>query len=181
MADESLRELLRRADAGPPVWVSGAADVTASVRRRRVAQRRLRVTASVVAAILVASLAAIMLPSREPERDLLTIVEPGETVRLQREVASLRADARVHALTADALALKHRARQVTARAQEDPLAEVRFQRDRAAMTLVYEAERFSRDAHQNERAITQFRKVIDLFPGSRWADVARQRLREIQS
>ncbi len=49
------------------------------------------------------------------------------------------------------------------------------------MTLVYEANRFSQNAVQTERAIAQYRKVIELFPTSTWADVARQRLRDMQS
>jgi hypothetical protein len=177
--DDSLRQLLKRADSTPSV--PDSARLATSVRRRRVAQQRTRLGASAVAVFLAAAL-GVMLSSRRPQ-PVATNIALERTAVLQAELAALRADGGLHVLTAQALSLKDRARRAKARAdaQEDPLVQIRFQRDRAAMTLIYEADRFSREASLNDQSIAQYRKVIELFPSSSWADVARQRLRERQS
>ncbi|HEX8521717.1 MAG TPA: hypothetical protein VF669_05620 [Tepidisphaeraceae bacterium] len=177
MRDDALKQLLQAADTTH----AGGNDPRAlalAVKRRRNQQREVRVIASAASVVvLLVSLALI-------------ISKPGNRVAVQAEphpapkgddLASLRVDARVHELTAQRLAQARRAQQATARvkAQQDPVAQVKFERDRAAMTLVYEADRFSREPMLASRAAEQYRTVIKLFPASTWADVARQRLRDL--
>ena len=53
-------------------------------------------------------------------------------------------------------------------------------RDRAALILVYEADR-ARDANHSDRALAAYERTIKLFPTTYWADVARQRLKEMST
>jgi hypothetical protein len=171
---ESLKQLLQQADTAPSV--SDPTELAHRVRRRRMTQLRRRRTMLTAAMVLLVTSVVVLWPKRNVTN--VAIVESAGP-----SAASLEIDARVHALTADALLISERARRATAHAeaQPDPIAQVHFQRDRAAMTLVYEADRFVAQPHQTDLAIAQYRKVIQLFPDSSWADVARQRLRDIPS
>ena len=46
--------------------------------------------------------------------------------------------------------------------------------------MVYDADRQVKENHSTD-AIALYRRAIELFPQSHWADVARQRLKEIQA
>jgi len=63
----------------------------------------------------------------------------------------------------------------------DPLQEIQKQVDKTAFILVYQANRMYRELDQKDSAIQAYNRVIELFPQSRWAEVARQRLSEIKN
>jgi outer membrane protein assembly factor BamD (BamD/ComL family) len=63
----------------------------------------------------------------------------------------------------------------------DPMEEIKRQADKAAFTLVYQADRFYRELNQTDSAVESYEQVIRLFPESRWADEARKRLAEIRT
>lgn len=66
-----------------------------------------------------------------------------------------------------------------ASAMENPVSsDLREQRDRAALVLVYEADRAVREK-RSDYALAAYRRTIELFPTSYWADVARRRLKEM--
>jgi len=58
--------------------------------------------------------------------------------------------------------------------------DVQLQRDRAALILVYDADRSFRENRPAD-AIAAYRRTIELFPQTHWAEIARQRLREMQT
>jgi tetratricopeptide (TPR) repeat protein len=62
----------------------------------------------------------------------------------------------------------------------DPLEEIQKQVDKTAFILVYQANRMYRELDRKDSAIRAYNRVIELFPQSRWAEVARQRISEIQ-
>ena len=62
----------------------------------------------------------------------------------------------------------------------DPLEEIQKQVDKTAFILVYQANRMYHELDQKEAAIQAYNRVIELFPQSRWAEEARQRLLEIK-
>src|SRR5690348_15791146 len=114
---ESLRQLLRTADRMPSL--SDASELAASVRRRRIDQRRRRrIMFSAAVIVLVISVTLVAWPKRV-NRDVVNVapVPPSGP-----SLASLQIDARVHALTAEALLSSERARhaQRYADAQPDP-------------------------------------------------------------
>ena len=59
--------------------------------------------------------------------------------------------------------------------------EIRKQVDKTAFILVYQANRMYSELDQKDSAIQEYNRVIELFPQSRWAEVARQRISEIQN
>jgi TolA-binding protein len=63
----------------------------------------------------------------------------------------------------------------------DPLEEIRKQVDKTAFILVYQANRMYHELDQKDSAIQAYNRVIELFPQSRGAEVARQRLSEIKN
>jgi tetratricopeptide (TPR) repeat protein len=63
----------------------------------------------------------------------------------------------------------------------DPIEEMQKQVDKAAFTLVYQADRLYRELNQTGSAVEAYNRVIRLFPENRWAKVARQRLAEIKN
>ena len=63
----------------------------------------------------------------------------------------------------------------------DPLEETRRQIDKTAFILVYQANRMYTELNQKSSAVQAYNRVIELFPQTKWAEVARQRLSEIQN
>jgi TolA-binding protein len=62
----------------------------------------------------------------------------------------------------------------------DPLEEIQKQVDKTAFILVYHADRLYRELNRTDSAVETYNRVIELFPKNRWAQVARQRLSEIE-
>jgi outer membrane protein assembly factor BamD (BamD/ComL family) len=62
----------------------------------------------------------------------------------------------------------------------DPLEEIQKQVDKTAFILVYQADRLYRELNRTDSAVETYNRVIELFPKNRWAQVARQRLSEIE-
>jgi hypothetical protein len=184
MTDE-LQHLLRRADtsAPPPAFETASpAGLAAKVHKRFVRRRAVRTTALALATI--ALVAAAMIPSvRKPHSPIVAgptapTLSPAE---LNQRTASLSLEADLHTLTAAKLAApKPSARKATLLTLHDPSSDMQLQRDRAALILVYEANQHVREKRPAD-AIATYRRTVELFPQSRWADVARQKLKEIES
>jgi hypothetical protein len=62
----------------------------------------------------------------------------------------------------------------------DPLEQMQRQADKTAFILVYQANRMYDELDQKDSAIQTYNRVIELFPQSKWAEVARERLLRIQ-
>jgi outer membrane protein assembly factor BamD (BamD/ComL family) len=52
--------------------------------------------------------------------------------------------------------------------------------DKTAFILVYQADKLYKELNRTESAVRAYKEVIQLFPKNRWADVARERLLEIE-
>ncbi len=63
----------------------------------------------------------------------------------------------------------------------DPLDEMQEQVDKTAFILVYQADRLYRELNQTDSAVEAYNRVIRLFPKNQWAQVARERLEEIEN
>jgi hypothetical protein len=193
---DRLSQLLRDADppAGPvrgnPADV--AAEVVAGVRRRAALRQRRRIIAgSAVGAAIVVILLLLTAwqPTRELGRPLIAVAPaPADPAQPQTRVA-----APLGALSPQTAALLHErtVEHLTARSNarprrrgvldDDPLAGAspREQRDRAALILVYDADEQLRASRPGD-AVAMYRRAIELFPRSPWANVARQRLKQIE-
>jgi hypothetical protein len=180
--NDPLLQLLHQADASfsPP---RAAPDITAIVRRRL---RRRRVQSASIAAVSAAAVVLIGISlvrsgAAPPPRVVKSGSSRGAPVSLDSALAALNVDVRLHELTAERL-LQLRA---SARAAQPAVADtlqldLRQQRDRAALILVYEGDEQARQ-RQPAQAIARYRRTIALFPNTHWAAVARQRLKEIST
>jgi vacuolar-type H+-ATPase subunit I/STV1 len=62
----------------------------------------------------------------------------------------------------------------------DPRKEIEREVDEAAFVLVYQADKLYKELNQTDSAVQAYKDVIQLFPTNQWADVARERLSQIE-
>jgi hypothetical protein len=169
---DRLKQLLRAADAASPT-PAGPTDLDARVLHRR-ARERLRRPALATAIVLIVA-SAWLIPWFRP-RHLPPTAQIDSGV-IREQLAALQIEAQLHEQTADALI-------AVLRAAPPPLApgpsEAQLARDRAALILVYDADRSIR-ANRPEDAVAGYRRAIELFPNTPAADVARERLKQMQT
>jgi len=180
MQHDELVNLLRAADVAPSP--RGEDFIDAVIRRRR-RRRAMRLTAGSTALLLALSLAAALIFTRaDQSRPQLAAVHapPAEPV-----TTALARESSLHELTIQKLAAMQRVRQrvtdADARASRpDARQAMARQREQAAMTLVQQAMRMSSDSARSAQAEANLRLVIDLFPDTTAADVARRRMQKSQ-
>ena len=182
MNEEQFRQLLANADetAGEPAF----GGVTAVGIRQRVRRRRVvRIAVPTTIAALVAVAAAVGMlwtPAERPSSPPQRIASLEEQVRqLQaRTEATLK-------LVQEVLEQDRHQRRLTALETElsripDPRREIDRQVDQTAFILVYQADKLYKELNQTESAVAAYKEVIQLFPTNHWADVARERLSQIE-
>jgi tetratricopeptide (TPR) repeat protein len=183
VTEERIKELLRDADraAGPPSFGRFTADGI----QRRIRQRRL-VWAGVPAAAAAVLLAAFALwrittqgpdPVPQQQQQIASLEEQvkqlqaqtDSTLRLVQEVlAKDRQNQRLAALEAELARIP------------DPMVELAKQTDKTAFILLRQAEQLYYELNQTESAVEAYKQIIQRFPQNQWADVARERLTEIE-
>lgn len=191
MTHDNLGQLLARADATagsvPPPAQELAQRVRIASRRRQARRRASVAAASALAAILV--IAAILRPPQPPRtNDATNLPVPMKDRPIQdsRDLAAELAAVRAQAAASEACVaamLKSEARgrklaSATPRAL-DPLDRIRAEQDRGAMALVRQADRQYRELDRKASAAAGYGRVVELFPRTHWAAVARQRLADI--
>jgi len=198
---DSLDGLLREADAAappPPVPQPGLAE---RVRRRRQAHVRRQLAAAVVAlpaAALALSLALPPARKTPPNGDVaqLNATEPANRRRvptratddpqaLTAEVLRLKSEAAIRLSVVEGLQKRHARREIEARVAElesRGLApdSAGLERDKAALTLIDHGDRLRKDFQAVDEALAAYRRAIELFPDTRWAAVAKQRIDSLQ-
>jgi tetratricopeptide (TPR) repeat protein len=183
MTEEKIKNILQEADrtAGDvsPVKVN-----ISDIRRRagRKNMINLVVPLSTAALLMVAlSILAFMLRTTEPTQ------EQQKVALLEAQIKQLQArtDAAFNFIHQVLEEEQRQSRLDELQAQlasiPDPLEEVRQQVDKTAFILVYQADRLYKELNQTESAVENYNRVIELFPENRWAQVARQRLEEIEN
>jgi len=180
MTEDKIKNLLYEADqtAGGPVPLSSnlAAAVRRRASRRQTANLALRVAAAAVILFAIGIWSFNVKKTRDRQRIVALEMQIKElktqtdaTLNLIREVLDEeRKQRRLNELQAQLASYS------------DPLEEIQKQADKTAFFLVYQANRMYRELDQKDSAIKAYKRVIELFPQSRWAEVARQRLSEIQ-
>jgi tetratricopeptide (TPR) repeat protein len=182
VSDEQIRSLLQRADqtAGAPSFGPVSA---AGIRTRAHRTRLIRIAAPVAAAAaLLIATAVVTLrirpqPSPPQTQQIASLQEKIEqlqtqtdaTLRLVQEVVERdRQERRVAALEAELASIP------------DPMQEIDRHVDETAFVLLYQADKLYKELNRTESAVAAYKEVIQLFPKNRWADVARERLSEIE-
>jgi TolA-binding protein len=183
MTEDKIKNLLQEADrmAGLPGPVS--ANLSAAVRRRAHRRRFVSLAAPLAAAAVVLIAAgiwnlAIRTTETSPERERIDLLE------IQLKQLQVRTDA-VQNLIKEVLVeeqKQHSLDELEAQLASipDPLEEIQKQVDKTAFILVYHADRLYRELNRTNSAVETYNRVIELFPKNRWAQVARQRLSEIE-
>ena len=182
MTEDRIKELFQIADrtAGRPLMFPIKAS---AIRRRARVRQAVNATfrVAVVAAVFALAVWGLSDRSTKPTAE-------------QEQIASLQAQVKLLQVKADA-ALKL-VREVLNSEREqgrldelkaelanipDPLEEIQKQVDQTAFTLVYDADRMYRELGQRRSAVQTYKRVIELFPQTQSAEVARQRLSEIEN
>ena len=184
MTEDKIKNLLQEADrmAGLPIPVS--ANLSAVVRHRAHRRRFVNLAAPLAAAAVVLIAAGIWnLAIRTTE----TTQEKEKIALLETQLKQLyvRTDAALN-LIQDVLEKEqkqHSLDELEAQLASipDPLEEIQKQVDKTAFILVYQADRLYRELNRTDSAVETYNRVIELFPRNRWAQVARQRLSEIEN
>lgn len=183
MTQDRIENLLNQTDrtAGPPAHVS----VNLSTIRRRAGRRRtIAAAASLAAAAVLIITVAIILNNATK---LKTPRRHQKIVSLEDQIKQLQAttDATL-SLVRDVIDRENNQRkldelQAQLAAITDPREETRKQIDKTAFTLVYQADRLYYELNRTDAAVEAYNQVIMYFPKNQWADVARQRLKDIDN
>jgi len=201
MSDDALRDILKRADATAEAPPKMPADLAARVRRRAARRSRTRVMGGCVAAAVVVLATGVTayfwsasdtnIPNRDPAAN--AVVNADSEQYADSDMAAIRAELDALRREADArLAVARRTREILGRMEKadaaseteeevpDAVANARREVDRAAYTLVVQADRMCREMKLCDSAMVKYERVIRLFPETRWATVAKDRLNEIR-
>ena len=193
MSSDPLKQLLRRADAlaGNPPEMPG--DLAQRVRTLAVRRRRVRVSINAAAAIVLAVGMTLLwsqasTPLRSANEPLVVETEPArpgvEEIRAEIERLHREADMRLAVVrrTQEILEEMRRFEELKKHPPlPDAVANARREVDKAAYVLVSQADRMCRKLDLCDSAAVKYRRVVDLFPDSRWATVARQRLSDLET
>jgi len=183
MTEEKIKNILQQADkvAGDvsPVKVN-----ISDIRRRAGRKNMINLIAPLsTAALLVVALGILALTFRTTE----PTQEQQKIALLETQIKQLQArtDAALNYIQQVLDEERRQSRldelQTQLASIPDPLEEVRQQVDKTASILVYQADRLYQELNQTKSAVENYNRVIELFPENRWAQIARQRLEEIES
>jgi len=184
---DSLEQLLRATDAANPARSPSVDPAGAAQRvrtRRRAQQLRIRAISAAACVLLVIAggvwLGMRPSPATSPHRTIVkaTGAQPSSTRPVTATLVAFDLQSELHEQTAARLIRSGDARATRRVTAVSAIADVQTQRDRAALILVYEAERSARE-NRTRDAVASYRRTIELFPHSPWAQVARERLKEL--
>ena len=190
MTHDPLAELLSGADAAATAGPRPASDVARRVRveaRRRQVRTRATGAVSVLALLTVFILVSIrpvhteLANNTPPTRPPETSLRVRDASELAAEIAALRNEAAGREAVVKAMLTgEERARRSTAVPRGvDPLDRILAEQDRGALALVRQADRQYHELDRKASAAAGYGRVVELFPKTHWAAVARQRLSEI--
>jgi len=182
MTEDKIKNLLQKADetAGVPAPVS----VNLSAVHRRANRRRIVSVATPIAAA-AAILIAVGLYGFTLRAAKTAHQQKIASLETQIEQLQARADA-TYNLVQEVLDNERKQQrldelQAQLASIPDPLEEIQKQVDKTAFNLVYQADRMYRELNLKSSAIQTYKRVIELFPETHSAEVARERLSEIQN
>ena len=183
MSDERIEKLLQQADrmAGPPARVRvDLSDIHWRANRGWIVNFAGPVA---TAAVLMIALGIWSITLRTTQ----TTPEQERIASLENQVEQLQARTNAAmSLIQEVLEQERRQKNLDELEAElasipDPLEEMQKQVDKTAFILVYQADRLYRELNQTNSAVEAYNRVIRLFPQNQWAQVARQRLEEIEN
>jgi hypothetical protein len=194
MSGDPIQDLLRQADRTAGRLSGGPADLPRRVLCRVRRRQRIRTGIGAGVPVVVLAVCATLFVTWQggggdttPGGALVHEADGGQEIdRLRADIGRLRAEADAAAALARRMselrqthtrlaALKRKLR------QPDALEQARREVRRTPFIMVYQADRMCRELGLQASAAEAYRRAIDLFPDSPWAEVARGRLTEIES
>jgi hypothetical protein len=193
MTHDPLQRLLSRADAVAGTPTLPATDLAHRVRaelHRRQVRTRIAGAGVATAALLAIVLALSFRPTPPKVANNVPTSAVSPTVRsdgptpaqLHARLVALRSEADQREAVVNAVLAREAQQRALARApQPDPLAQIAAERDLGALALVRQADRRYRESNHPDpaAAATAYARVVDLFPNTHGAAIARQRLAAI--
>ncbi|MCU0918296.1 MAG: hypothetical protein MUC88_27585 [Planctomycetes bacterium] len=181
MNEEKIKHLLAEADqrAGEPRFGPVS---TAGVRRRACQRRLVWQGGPVAAAALVLVGMTLWAVGRRPGESQ----PPQRIASLEEQVRQLQAQNETTLkLVQEVLEKDRRDRRLAALEAQlasipDPVKEIDRQVDKTAFILLYQADKLYKELNQTESAVRAYQEIIQLFPTNQWANVARERLSQIE-
>jgi hypothetical protein len=184
MNDDKIEQLLQTADktAGRPVYHTD--NLTDIVRRRAHRRQIKRVVSSIAVIILIfAGLFLWTITNNNKQKPL----SPEQIASLNDQIRDLnkRIDATVN-LVREVLAqekTQQRLDELEAKLASipDPIDELNRKIEKTAIILVYYADKRYEESGDSQDLIQTYNRVIELFPQTRSAKLAKQKLTEIQN
>ena len=187
MNNDKLSDLLARFDERAPAAGAVSGDLAGVVRRRAWRQRRTRgIIVKAAAMIVIAVLGTWAVignnSNTETAEPLAGTVQSQESIaQLEVEVAQLSAkvDSLLSLLEETRIDRRREKRIVTLQAElssiSDPVEEMNRNIDKVVINLLYRADKI-KDEHL---AVKAYERIIKLFPDNYYADVAREKIKEI--
>ncbi len=179
MNDEKLYQLLKQADAAMEVGPPDAERLTSAVRQKLRHRRQLHRRVGLVTVIFLAA-AGIFI-----ERQYQARQKQIQIARMEQEIQQLTEQTEATlALVQEVLARQkqqdklNKLNRQLARYTHDALY-VESGVDKEAYTLFYRAEQMQKQPETKDAAIENYQRVIDYFPENKWAETARERLKEL--
>jgi hypothetical protein len=190
MNDDQLNNLLRHADAAIPAPASNPALIT-QVRRRFHRGRAIRTTAAT--AVLLCITAATFwlaqersdrkppLVQRTPPSTTSTKLSAAQLAEIKREFTHQQNQAKLHEQIASALLAREkmpppRANTPYPAMPTDPADPLAAQCERSALIMLNTGDRLARQPDAKTQATQTYRRILELFPQSRSAALARERI-----
>lgn len=190
--NDSLKRTLQEADAAAGSPPELPVDLAQRVQRLAVRRRRMRFGLSAAAALVLAAGTTALWtqapsPSRSDRAPQTVRHEPQpldvEATRLEIERLRREADTRLAVVQRTQGILEQYRRTAASRKQTpaaDPIADARREVEKAACVLVYQADRMCREMSLCDSAVVKYQRVVELFPDTVGAAVARERLDKIK-
>lgn len=182
MSEEQIRKLLQEADATARKPIFGP--IVAGRIRQRIHRRRAARSAALAAAAAVVVIAATLwIVCMQPQKPQ---PEPQRIALLETQVRQLQAQTNATLeLVQEVLERDRQERHLASLEAQlssipEPMMEIERQVDKTAFILIYQADKLYKELNQTESAVAAYKEVIQLFPKNRWADVARERLSQIE-
>ena len=175
MNEDRLRQLLRDADAGP----LSPADPTvlAAAVRGRLRRRRKSRNLATVLSVLLCLAGSWSFWKRPVHGPIPEAPLPGQLAMSLQELDDLRSDTDARMEAVDEL-MRRRAIVVVPE-RPDPMLAVRLELERSAIIVLDTARGVERNAGDRQEAKSRYQRVIELFPDSYGALLAKQRIREL--
>jgi len=181
VSEEQIKKLLQEADATarqPTFGPIAAGRIRQRIHRRRAVRSAALAAAAVV--LIAATLWIVCVQRQKPQLEQRRIAlletqvkqlqtQTNATLKLVQEVLERdRQERHLASLEAQLSSIP------------EPMVEIERQVDKTAFLLVYQADKLYMELNQTDSAVEAYKEVIQLFPKNRWADVARERLSQIE-